>query len=48
MNTDKYSAGVYLHLSVENLAISRGIFEPGFQEGWFDPGIIVLVKLPKW
>lgn len=46
MNTDKYSAGIYLHLSVENLDISRGIFEPGFQEGWFDLGIMVLNKLP--
>ena len=31
MNTDKSSARIYLHLSLENLAISKGIFDQVFQ-----------------
>lgn len=37
MNTDKSSARIYLHLLLENLVISRGIFEQVFQQECLDP-----------
>ena len=44
MNTDKSSARIHLHLSLENLAISRGIFEQVFQLQCLDPRKMAIDK----